>query len=122
MSLFVQHSVSKPLSVVIHTCSVGYMTSAGIPGAQPTHPATRIPEAQLAELRGLSVFGRLEPFPDPHVIAASKRALTQRGENWAAAVLGRDLSRRSIAFPRLPYLESGEQYVLAEADRIEEEP
>lgn len=96
------------------------MTSDDSSRDQPMRPATRIPEAQLAQLRGLSVFGRLEPFPNPDVIAASKRALTRRGENWAAAVLDRDLSRRSIAFPTLPYLESGEPYVLAEADCIEE--
>lgn len=65
--------------------------------------ATRIPEARLIELRrdGKS---RDHGFVDPHVLRRCTDALDRRGEPWAAAVLGRDISRRSLGVPHRPYL------------------
>lgn len=59
-------------------------------------------------------------FVDPHLIAQCTNALRRRGEAWAAAVLGRDLSRRSIAVPAMPYLLDHEPLMLVLADRAED--
>ncbi|MDP9870394.1 MULTISPECIES: hypothetical protein [Streptosporangium] len=58
-------------------------------------------------------------FVDPDAVAKSKRILCERGEEWAASVLMRDLSRRSLLLPHLPYLENGELETLILADRAE---
>lgn len=80
--------------------------------------ATRISEATLVRLRadGLS---RRSSFVDPTVIAKVSRVLERRGERWAAAVLGRNIGRRSIAVTRRPYLHDGETYALVLADAEE---
>ncbi|WP_431897886.1 hypothetical protein [Nonomuraea sp. bgisy101] len=75
------------------------------------------------QLVALAVQGSAEAamnrFVDPCAVAHSKRILRERGEEWAASVLMRDLSRRSIAFPLLPWLEDGEMETLILADRAE---
>lgn len=77
----------------------------------PEHLATL--HAQGREEAGRS------PFVDPCAAAKSKKLLQERGESWAASVLMRDLSRRSLAFPYLPWLEDGEMETLILADRAE---
>lgn len=80
---------------------------------------TRVPESRPVELRaaGKAASGR---FVDPAVIMLCTRVLDQRGEEWAASVLGRDISRRSIACPTRPWLKGGEEYTLVEADAEED--
>lgn len=82
--------------------------------------ATKLSPGTLAELH---VVGRATAatsrFVNPHVVAQTRRILVQRGELWAASVLGRDLSRRSRLYPRLPWLEDGEAEVLVLADEAE---
>ena len=36
-------------------------------------------------------------------------------------MLGHDLTQRSLLFPRLPYLRDGEEYILVDADKAEDE-
>ena len=81
---------------------------------------TRLTEAQLVAIRaqGHEQAGR-SPFVDPYTIAECGRVLDRRGEGWAAAVLGRDISRRSIAVPLRPYLRDGEPEAIVYADREE---
>lgn len=81
--------------------------------------ATRISEARLTELRrdGKS---RDHGFVDPHLLRRCTDALDRRGEAWAAAVLGRDISRRSLAVSHRPYLSAGEPHVLVAADAEED--
>lgn len=81
---------------------------------------TQIAPARLVELRaeGRAKVGR---FVDPTVLMKCRTVLTQRGERWAAEVLGRDLSRRSLLFPALPFLHGGEEYTLVAADQEEYE-
>lgn len=80
---------------------------------------TTLDEARLVELRatGRARAGR---FVDPAVIAECGRVLDRRGETWAASVLGRDISKRSLAVPRRPALREGEEYVLVLADQAED--
>lgn len=80
---------------------------------------TEIPEPWLVELRRES-HNANGPFVDPHAIAQCQRVLDRRGETWAAAVLGRELSRRSIAVPHRPYLNAGEEHTLIAADQEED--
>ncbi|MFG1683538.1 hypothetical protein ACGFNP_25440 [Nonomuraea sp. NPDC049269] len=81
---------------------------------------TTLTPEKLAEL---AAQGRAEaarsPFVDPCAAVQSKKLLRERGEEWAASVLMRDLSRRSIALPHLPWLEDGEIETLILADRAE---
>lgn len=77
----------------------------------PEHLATL--HAQGREEAGRS------PFVNPDAVAKAKRIIQERGESWAASVLMRDLSRRSQALPRFPWLEAGEMETLALADRAE---
>lgn len=81
--------------------------------------ATRIPEARLIELRrdGKS---RDHGFVDPLLLRRCTDALDRRGETWAAAVLGRDISRRSLGVPHRPYLYVGEPHALVAADAEED--
>lgn len=57
------------------------------------------------------------PFEDPHTMSRYCKVLNRRGELWAASVLGRDLSRRSLTWG--PWLERGEAEVLVLADECE---
>jgi hypothetical protein len=80
---------------------------------------TEIPEPWLIELRRESKTAA-GPFVDPNVIAQCERVLDRRGEAWAAAVLGRDISRRSIGVSHRPYLNPGEERTLVAADHEED--
>ncbi|MCA2240546.1 hypothetical protein [Mycobacterium avium] len=81
--------------------------------------ATRITEARLIELRrdGKSCD---HGFVDPDVLRRCTDALDRRGEAWAAAILGRDISRRSLGVPHRPYLYAGEPHALVAADGEED--
>lgn len=81
---------------------------------------TTLSPERLAELaaEGQAQAARSR-FVDPCAAAASKKLLRERGEEWAASVLMRDLSRRSLALPHLPWLEDGEMETLILADRAE---
>lgn len=83
---------------------------------------TRLTEARLVELRAAAkeTAAASGPFVDPAMVMLCTRVLDGRGEEWAASVLGRDVSRRSIAVPRRPWLLAGEEYALVEAD-VEED-
>lgn len=80
---------------------------------------TDIPETQLMELRAAG-HARQSPFVDPGVLQQCSSVLDRRGEEWAASVLGRDLSRRSIAVRNRPFLNGGEEYALVAADQAED--
>jgi hypothetical protein len=87
-----------------------------------TTTTTTISAARLVELRacGKSAASRAAGrFIDARVLADCSEVLSRRGEIWAAAVLGRSLSRRSIAASALPYLTADEEYTLVAADREE---
>lgn len=81
---------------------------------------TSIPEPQLVELRREG-NAQVQRFVDPDVIARCLEVLDRRGEPWAGAILGRDLSRRSLIRRERPYLLAGEDYTLVAADRVETE-
>lgn len=57
-------------------------------------------------------------FVDPDVVAECKKVLRERGEIWAASVLMRDISRRSL-LGGWPWLEDGEMETLILANRAE---
>ncbi|MGW0485811.1 hypothetical protein [Nonomuraea sp. NPDC003214] len=85
---------------------------------------TSLTPEKLAEL---AARGRAEvaasraanPFVNPDVAAACRKVLRQRGEEWAASVLMRNLARRSLGVPGMPWLEDGEMETLILADRAE---
>jgi hypothetical protein len=81
---------------------------------------TEIPESRLVELRREG-NAQVQRFVDPDVIARCLAVLGRRGEPWAAAILGRDLARRSLIRQDRPYLSDGEDYTLIAADRAETE-
>lgn len=87
--------------------------------SKPDGDATGISEDRLVELRreGKAADG---PFVDPRVLQRCCDVLDRRGESWAAAVLGRDISRRSLSVPQRPYLLPGEDRVLVAADLEED--
>lgn len=80
---------------------------------------TDIPEPRLVELRARG-HANISRFVDPHAVARCSKVLDQRGEEWAASVLGRDISRRSIAVPNRPYLKDGELWAINAADVLED--
>lgn len=82
--------------------------------------ATAIPEARLVELRHSVRDAGSHRFVDPHAVSAATTILDRRGEAWAAAVLGRDLSRRSLGVPTRPYFHDGELHILIAADTDED--
>lgn len=84
------------------------------------HSQTALTEAKLVELRAEG-YSRRSRFVDPHVIHQCSLVLNKRGEAWAASVLGRDISRRSLAVPNRPFLRDGEEYALVLADRAEDD-
>lgn len=86
------------------------------------HPATRIGEVRLVELRGEGKDADRAGggFVDPKTIRRCLTVLDRRGEQWAAAILGRDLSRRSLIASHRPYLLAGEDHTLVAADREED--
>ncbi|MEE3755360.1 hypothetical protein [Mycobacterium intracellulare] len=91
--------------------------------SKPEDLATSISETRLIELRreGHASDRAAGPFVDPGVIRRCELILDRRGEGWAAAVLGRDISRRSIGVPHRPYLNPGEDRVLVAADAEEDQ-
>ncbi len=80
---------------------------------------TDMPETKLVELRAAG-HARQSQFVDPGVLRQCLSVLDRRGEEWAASVLGRDLSRRSIAVRDRPFLTGGEEYTLVAADQAED--
>ena len=84
--------------------------------------STGIPEARLVELRqnGKAASQADGRFVDPRVLSRCEKTLDRRGEEWAAAVLGRDISRRSVMMPHRPYLLAGEDHTLIAADAEED--
>lgn len=81
---------------------------------------TQLSESTLMQMRADNKAVNDGPFPDPHVISQSLRVLDERGEEWAASVLGRDISRRSLGVPAYPHLTSGEPRLLVVADMAED--
>lgn len=83
---------------------------------------TRISEARLVELRrsGQDASRTGGGFVDPFVLRRCQEALDRRGEDWAAAVLGRDIGRRSPMVVHRPYLMDGEDHTLVAADAEED--
>lgn len=84
--------------------------------------ATKLTEQQLVKIRGAghrAVFG--QRFVNPCTIHACQRVLQRRGERWAAEILGRDISRRSLALPQHPYFYDGEPDIIVLADRAEDD-
>ena len=82
---------------------------------------TNLTEAKLVELRIAGVsYAMRQSFIDPYTVAQCSKVLDRRGEQWAASVLGRDISGRSIAASSRPYLTAGEPYTLCAADRTED--
>ena len=67
---------------------------------------TNIPAARLTQLRaeGAAADRAAGPFVDPSILYQATRVLDRRGEAWAATILGRDISRRSLAAPHRPWL------------------
>jgi hypothetical protein len=80
---------------------------------------TNIPERKLVELRALGIQS-VGAFVDPQVIASCSNVLARRGDEWAASVLGHDITRRSTYVTNRPYLRDGEEYTLVLADAEED--
>lgn len=89
---------------------------------QATPVATELPVTVIAPERLAALRSRHLPrrFVDPYVIQQCKKIVAQRGEAWVAAVLGRDISRRSPVLPTFPWLVNGEEIAVVEAD-VEED-
>ncbi len=68
-------------------------------------------QAQAAQPRG--------QFVDPRRAAGAVAVIKERGEQWVASVLLRDLGRRSRLHPDLPWLQDFELAVLLAADKAE---
>lgn len=90
--------------------------------SKPAHAITGIAEGRLIELRreGQASGPGNGRFVDPTVLHQCLGVLDRRGEPWAASVLGRDLSRRSLGVPHRPYLLPGEDHILVAADSEED--
>lgn len=83
--------------------------------------ATVLSAVRLADLRAQGRAKR-HGFFDRHMIAQCAAVLDKRGEKWAAVILGRDISRRSVGVPNRPWLHYGEAYTLVAADVEEDKP
>lgn len=82
---------------------------------------TCITASRLVELRAHGArAARSTKFVDPQIIRRCTTVLDRRGEGWAAAILGRNIDRRSHAVPSGPYLLRADLYVLIAADREED--
>lgn len=90
--------------------------------SKPEHNPTRISEERLVELRrrGQDADRAGGRFVDPFVLRRCQDVLDQRGEEWAAAILGRDITRRSPTVAHRPYLLAGEDHILVAADAEED--
>jgi hypothetical protein len=84
--------------------------------------ATHIGEGRLVELRqaGRVADRGAGGFVDPYILQRCEGVLDRRGEHWAAAVLGRDITRRSLTVAHRPYLLTGEDHTLVAADAEED--
>lgn len=84
---------------------------------------TTLPPEKLAELyaEGRAQAAAAGKFVNPATVAATKRLLLERGENWAASVLLRSLDRRAAerSVAHLPYFYDGEMETLILAERAE---
>lgn len=80
---------------------------------------TILSEQQLVEIRAHAQT-EVSRFVDPVIMHKCCRVLDRRGEQWAAAVLGRDISARSRGVPRRPALTDSEPYALINADYAED--
>jgi len=81
---------------------------------------TRLSEQQLVRIRAdAPAHVRESDFVNPWVAAESRRVLRERGEQWVESVLGRQLSRRSVFFPDLPWLAYKELHIIISADAAE---
>jgi len=74
---------------------------------------------QLVQLHldGIAMRGT-SPFEDPRTMNRYQEVLRRRGEQWAASVLCRDISRRSLTWG--PWLNHGEAEILVLADEAEQ--
>ncbi|SKK34961.1 hypothetical protein [Mycobacteroides abscessus] len=92
--------------------------------SKPDEDLTAIPEARLVEIRraGIEAERAGGSFVDPEVIQLCAAVLDRRGEQWAASVLGRDISLRSPSryHRHRPYLSTGEDRALVAADAEED--
>ncbi|MDV6979637.1 hypothetical protein [Mycobacterium intracellulare] len=79
---------------------------------------TTLSPEKLAQLHAEG-NAKVGPFVNPYTIAKCKELLRDRGRDWAASVLLRDLSRNSAINPRFPWLNSGEEEILVLADLAE---
>lgn len=80
---------------------------------------TALPETMLVELRA-NAHENVTRFVDPCAVTRCSRILDRRGEEWAASVLGRDISRRSAAIRKRPWLSEAEVYAINAADAAED--
>ncbi len=83
--------------------------------------ATPIPEDRLVELRaaGTEMAARGK-FVDPRMCHRAQQIIRERGERWVAAILGRDVSRRSVGVPNMPHLRDGDLETIIAADADED--
>lgn len=58
-------------------------------------------------------------FVDPVACSQAESVLHTRGEMWAASILLRNLTRRSLIRADLPWISEAEMYTLIYADRAE---
>lgn len=118
-----KHAVrSALLPVVVDVVDALTPADAETPAQQAEQqaPATVIPSERLTELRVEARTRDRSPFVDSHEIRACTEVLQRRGETWAAAVLGRELERRSLVNVRFPWLGGHELWLLIRAD-VEED-
>jgi len=58
-------------------------------------------------------------FVNPHDVARVEKLIRERGEQWAASIVLRDLGRRSVLRPDLPWLTHDELALLLAAEQAE---
>lgn len=81
---------------------------------------TSLEDSVLIELaEGGRAEAARSPFVDPCAVRRGELLIRDFGEEWASSVLRRDISRRSIVRPDLPYLHPGELETLLLAERRE---
>jgi hypothetical protein len=79
---------------------------------------TTLSAQQLVQLHAEGALMRgTSPFEDPVTMNRYRDVLLRRGEEWAASVLCRDISRRSLTWG--PWLEQSEPEILVLADQAE---
>lgn len=84
-------------------------------------PETILPEIVLVGLRRtINLSIRENDFVDPHAVHRLRVVIRNRGEQWAASVLGRPLDRRSLIDASMPWLGHREVHILVAADSAED--